>query len=196
MNIVIIDTGCANLYSLKYAIQRLGYTPIITRESALISNADKLFLPGVGTPKTAIEQLNLLNLMPIIQSFKKPVLGICLGMQLLCSYSQECSNIKMLNIIHAHVSKLTVNKLSIPHAGWNNIFIDKNQILFKNIDNKSRFYFVHSYAVAINQYTIARSYYGIYFSSVIKKDNFFGVQFHPEKSGVSGAQLLKNFLEM
>ncbi|CAL4042327.1 imidazole glycerol phosphate synthase subunit HisH [Buchnera aphidicola] len=197
MNIVIIDTGCANLYSLKYAVQRLGYQPIITREINLILNADKLFLPGVGTPKTAMEQLYLSNLIKIIKSFKNPILGICLGMQLLCSYSQECRNIKMLDIIHSLVSKFKVNHLSIPHTGWNNIIIDNdNQPLFNNISNRSKFYFVHSYAVEINKYTLATSYYGVHFSAVIKKNNFFGVQFHPEKSGISGAQLLKNFLEI
>lgn len=196
MNIIIIDTGCANLYSLKYALKRLNYDPIITNNIDLILNADKLFLPGVGTAKTAMQQLGRSNLIETIQSFKKPILGICLGMQLFCSYSQECQSLKMLDIIDTVVSKLKVNKLSIPHTGWNEIIIDDNQILFKNIKNRSNFYFIHSYAVEINQYTIAKSHYGTYFSSVIKKNNFFGVQFHPEKSGVSGAQLLKNFLEM
>jgi imidazole glycerol-phosphate synthase subunit HisH len=196
MNVIIIDTGCANLYSLKYALKRLNYNPIITKNIDLILNADKLFLPGVGTPKTAMKELYQSNLITTIQSFKKPILGICLGMQLFCSYSQECQGFKMLDIIDTVVSKLKVNKLSIPHTGWNEILIDNDQILFKNIKNRSNFYFIHSYAVGINQYTIAKSYYGTYFSSVIKKNNFFGVQFHPEKSGVSGAQLLKNFLEI
>ncbi|CAL4319128.1 imidazole glycerol phosphate synthase subunit HisH [Buchnera aphidicola] len=196
MNIIIIDTGCANLYSLRYAIQRLGYNPIITREINLILNADKLFLPGVGTPKTAMQQLHLSNLIKIIKNFTKPVMGICLGMQLLCSYSQECQGLKMLNVIDTVVSKLKVDKLSIPHTGWNEIIINNNSTLFRNIRNKSRFYFVHSYAVEINKYTIASSYYGTFFSAIVKKNNFLGVQFHPEKSGESGAQLIKNFLEI
>ncbi|WP_343192247.1 imidazole glycerol phosphate synthase subunit HisH [Buchnera aphidicola] len=196
MNIVIIDTGCANLFSLKYAIQRLGYNPVITKNIKMIEFADKLLLPGVGTPISAMEQLHKFDLVTVIKNFKKPILGICLGMQLFCLYSQECNRVKMLGIINSVVVKLTVNKLSIPHMGWNTVISYDQEFLFRGIKPKSKFYFVHSYMLEMNKYTIAYSDYGGYFSAVIRKKNFFGVQFHPEKSGFVGAQLLKNFLEI
>lgn len=196
MKIIIVDTGCANLYSLKIAIQKIGYTPIITKDINIILKADKLILPGVGTVLFGMKTLYALNLIKVIQSFKNPVLGICLGMQLFCSDSEESYGVKMLNIIQDSLIKFKNDDLSVPHTGWNTVIFNENHILSKGIEQESYFYFVHSYMLNINQYTISHSYYGVYFSSIIQKDNFFGVQFHPEKSGFLGSTLLKNFLEI
>jgi len=196
MKIVIVDTGCANLYSLQIAIQKIGYSPVITKDIDVIFQADKLILPGVGTVLSGMKTLYELNLIKIIQYFKNPVLGICLGMQLFFSDSEESYGVKMLNIMHASIVKFKNTGLSIPHTGWNTVRFNENHILFKGIKQESYFYFVHSYMLHVNKYTIAYSYYGVYFSAVIQKDNFFGVQFHPEKSGFLGSKLLNNFLEI
>ncbi|QCI15795.1 imidazole glycerol phosphate synthase subunit HisH [Buchnera aphidicola] len=196
MEVVILDTGCANLASIKIAISKLGYNPTITTEPSIILKSQKMFLPGVGTASAVMQILSEKKLINIIKNFKKPVLGICLGMQLLCASSEECNGVKTLGIIKSSILRLQTNNLSLPHIGWNQIEFQKSHALFKNIPNKSRFYFVHSYILPINQYALSTTNYGVNFSSVIQKNNFFGVQFHPEKSGKIGAQLLKNFLEM
>ncbi|CAL4042119.1 Imidazole glycerol phosphate synthase subunit HisH [Buchnera aphidicola (Tetraneura ulmi)] len=196
MKIVILDTDCSNLLSVKLSIERLGYFPEITCNSSRILSADRVIFPGIGTALSIMNKLNKFNLIKTIKKFKKPMLGICLGMQVLSSFSMESNGIKMLGIIDSNVSLLESNGLVLPHIGWNNVFIKDNHPLFKNINNKSRFYFVHSYSFPIGQFTIASSFYGQEFSAVIQKDNFFGVQFHPEKSSFVGSQLLKNFLEI
>ncbi|WP_343152889.1 imidazole glycerol phosphate synthase subunit HisH [Buchnera aphidicola] len=196
MNIMILDTGCANLASLKYSIKKLGFNVIISSNIDELSTSDKLFIPGVGTPMAAMQQIKLNNLYSFIKNYKKPVLGICLGMQLLCRISEECLDVKMLNIFHIKVIRIKAKGIALPHNGWNVINWDNENILFKNIDRKERFYFLHSYALPINKYTICKSNYGINFSAAIQKNNFFGVQFHPEKSGSIGSKLIKNFLEI
>ncbi|QIQ42157.1 MAG: imidazole glycerol phosphate synthase subunit HisH [Buchnera aphidicola (Microlophium carnosum)] len=196
MNIVIVDTGCANLTSIKVAIKNLGYDPIITSAPSIISQSKKIFLPGVGTASSAMNFLFQKNIVSIIQKFKQPILGICLGMQLFCDFSEECNGVKTLGIIKSSALRLKTNHLPLPHIGWNQIIFHTEHPLFKKIPNHSRFYFVHSYIVPINKYTLSTTNYGLDFSSVIQKNNFFGVQFHPEKSGNIGSQLLKNFLEM
>ncbi|AHG60266.1 imidazole glycerol phosphate synthase subunit HisH [Buchnera aphidicola] len=196
MDIVIVDTGCANLTSIQVAIKRLGYNSIITSQPSILSKSKKIFLPGVGTASAVMKVLSEKKLINIIRDFKKPILGICLGMQLLCNFSEECQGVKTIGIIPTAVLRLKTNNLPLPHIGWNQIAFDTFHPLFEKISNNSRFYFVHSYIVPINQYTLSTTDYGINFSSVIQKNNFFGVQFHPEKSGHVGSQLLKNFLEM
>ncbi|MDX8000406.1 imidazole glycerol phosphate synthase subunit HisH [Xenorhabdus sp. Reich] len=196
MNVVILDTGCANLASVAYAIRRLGYDPIVSLDADIVRSADKLFLPGVGTATAAMEQLKQRQLIPLISSLTQPVLGICLGMQLLAAVSAEGNNVPLLNLIDAPVEKMTTAGLPLPHMGWNQVQAQKNHPLFRHIADNTRFYFVHSYALPVGDYTIAQTEYGNTFSSAITKDNFFGVQFHPERSGAAGAQLLKNFLEM
>lgn len=196
MTITIIDTSCANIFSLKYAIERLGYNVLITKNKNDILKSTKIFLPGVGTAFSVMTILNQLELVDVIKKCVQPVLGICLGMQLLCSFSDETNGVKMLNIIDVPVHFLKSNILPIPHNGWNNVCVCKYNPLFYGIENNSRFYFLHSYALHDNIYTIAKTLYSIYFSSAVQYKNFFGVQFHPEKSGLVGAQLLKNFLEM
>lgn len=194
--VVIFDTGCANLSSVAYAIQRLGYQPVITRDAALIKAADKLLLPGVGTAQAAMGLLAERDLITLIKAATQPVLGICLGMQLLGSHSEESGGIPMLGLIETPVQKMTDHGLPLPHTGWNRVTPLAGNPLFRDIDDHAYFYFVHGYALSLCQHTIAQTHYGEAFSAAVQKENFFGVQFHPERSGAVGAQLLKNFLEM
>ncbi|QCI27085.1 imidazole glycerol phosphate synthase subunit HisH [Buchnera aphidicola] len=196
MNIVILDTNCSNLLSVKLSIKKLGYHPIISSDVNIISHADKLLIPGVGSASEIITQLSKKKLINVIKNISCPTLGICLGMQLLSSFSSESHGVKMIGIIDVPVQLLDSKELPLPHTGWNQITITKSNPLFKDINSGSWFYFIHSYAFPINEYTIANSFYNVYFSSAIQKNNFFGVQFHPEKSGLLGSKLLLNFLEM
>lgn len=196
MNVVILDTGCANLSSVTYAVQRLGYQPEVSRDPAIVLRADKLFLPGVGTAQAAMEQLVQRELIELIKACTQPVLGICLGMQLLAESSEESGGIKTLGIIDTPVKQMADLGLPLPHMGWNQVTSQAGNPLFRGIEDGAYFYFVHSYAMPICSSTIAQANYGEPFTAAVQKDNFFGVQFHPERSGAAGAQLLKNFLEM
>ena len=196
MNVVILDTGCANLSSVKWAVERLGYTPDVSRDPDVVLRADKLFLPGVGTARAAMNQLEERDLVDLIKACTQPVLGICLGMQLLGSSSEENGGISTLGIIDAECGLMDTRGLPLPHMGWNQITAQAGNHLFRGIDEESYFYFVHSYAMPVNASTIAQCDYGQPFTAAVQKDNFYGVQFHPERSGKAGAQLLKNFLEM
>ncbi|WP_114193613.1 imidazole glycerol phosphate synthase subunit HisH [Edaphovirga cremea] len=196
MNVVILDTGCANLSSVAYAVQRLGYQPQISRDPEIVLRADKLFLPGVGTAQAAMDQLVERELIDLIKTCTQPVLGICLGMQLLASSSEENGGIATLGIIDTPVTKMTDFGLPLPHMGWNQVSAQAGNHLFRGIEDGAYFYFVHGYAMPICPDTIAQANYGEPFTAAVEKDNFFGVQFHPERSGAAGAKLLKNFLEM
>ncbi|QCI26641.1 imidazole glycerol phosphate synthase subunit HisH [Buchnera aphidicola (Thelaxes californica)] len=196
MSIVIVDTHCANLASLKWAILKLGYTVEVTNNPSIILNAKKIILPGVGTAREAMKQLTLHNLSEALCICTQPVLGICLGMQLFGSFSSEGGIVKGLNIINSSIRVFKKNIYPIPHMGWNTISIKKKCSLLKGITNMDRFYFVHSYIFPMMKYTLASTYYGEDFSSIIHFNNFYGVQFHPEKSGVVGSIFLRNFLEL
>lgn len=196
MKVVILDTGCANLSSVKWAVQRLGYQPEVSRDADVVLNADKLFLPGVGTAQAAMNQLRERELIDLIKACTQPTLGICLGMQLLGSKSDESGGITTLGIIDAPVKKMIDHDLPLPHMGWNKITPQVGHHLFRGIDDGAYFYFVHSYAMPVNEHTIAQCAYGEPFTAAVQKENFYGVQFHPERSGWAGAQLIKNFLEM
>ncbi|MTD42715.1 imidazole glycerol phosphate synthase subunit HisH [Erwinia sp. CPCC 100877] len=196
MNVVILDTGCANLSSVKWAIQRLGANPTVSRDPEVVQRADRLFLPGVGTARAAMTQLRERDLIGLITRCTQPVLGICLGMQLLARSSAEGDNIDTLGIIDQPVVKMVDRGLPLPHMGWNRVFRESDNPLFRDIDDGAYFYFVHGYAMPVSESTIARCDYGDTFSAAVQKENFYGVQFHPERSGRAGAQLLKNFLEM
>jgi len=196
MNVVILDTGCANLSSVKYAVQRLGYEPQVSRDPEIVLHADKLFLPGVGTVQAAMEQLEQRELIDLIKACTQPVLGICLGMQLLGSGSDESGGVATLGIIDTPVQRMQDLGLPLPHMGWNQVIANADSHLFRGIDENAYFYFVHGYAMPICESSIAQTLYGEAFTAAVQKDNFFGVQFHPERSGAAGAQLLKNFLEM
>lgn len=199
--IVIIDTGCANFTSVKSALDKLDANVKISFDFDDIKNADKLILPGVGTAKAAMSKLNERNLVDIIKERTQPILGICLGMQMLAKLSEEKVNqddptIDCLGIIDAKVKLMQVGNLRLPHMGWNQVDVAKDHPLFKGIKNNSYFYFVHSYAMELNDCTVGTCQYGEKFTAVVQNKNFMGTQFHPEKSGKVGAQLLKNFLEM
>lgn len=199
--ITIIDTGCANLSSVKVAFDRLGVQTLISYNPADIINADKLILPGVGTAKAAITIMKERNLIELLREAKQPLLGICLGMQLLGQASEESMDDKLesvecLNIVSSSVKKMSVGNLRLPHMGWNQVNVKNDHPLFKNIPNNSYFYFVHSYAMELSANTVATCNYGLDFTAVVQKDNFMGTQFHPEKSGAVGAKLLTNFVEL
>lgn len=196
MKVVILDTGCANLSSVIYAVQRLSYQPKVSRVPEIVRHADKLLLPGVGTAQAAMNQLRQLALIDLIKACSQPVLGICLGMQLLAASSEENGGISTLGIIDTPVKQMADCGLPLPHMGWNQISVQAGHPLFRGIKDGAYCYFVHSYAMPICTSTIAQANYGALFSAAVQKDNFFGVQFHPERSGKTGAQLLKNFLEM
>jgi glutamine amidotransferase len=210
---VIIDTGCANLSSLKFAIERLGFPVVISAVPVIINQADKVFLPGVGTAKHAMQNLTESGLDEVIKQLTQPVLGICLGMQLLTEQSKEgrdSDSVKCLGIIPTGVEMLCENqqkRLRVPHMGWNTCNGLSDNPLFEGITSDDYFYYVHSYAAPLSTYTVAQCQYnayanpqhsgeGVVFSAALAKDNFFGVQFHPERSGKTGSLLLKNFLEI
>lgn len=197
MDITIINTGCANLTSIQVAIKKLGYSSVITSNPSIIINSKKIFFPGVGTAAAAMKKIYDKNLIDILKKLIQPILGICLGMQIFSEFSEEGEGTKTLGVFDNCFTYLLKNKnLPLPHMGWNYIDFDSIHPLFKNIKKNSRFYFVHSYIIPVNTYTLATTKYGVSFSSVMQKNNFFGVQFHPEKSGDVGSLLLKNFLEM
>ena len=199
-NIVIIDTGCANLSSVRMAIERLGVTAQVSKEAAVIRGADKLILPGVGTAKAAMHNLQERGLVELIREAKQPLLGFCLGMQMLAQASEEHmggeSDIDCLGIVPGKVKLMQVGDLRLPHMGWNQVEHDGTHPLFNGIPSGSYFYFVHSYALEVTAATLATCNYGGPFTAVVGKENFFGAQFHPERSGKAGARLIQNFLEL
>lgn len=194
-SVVIIDTGCANLTSVRCAFERICDNVLVSRDTAVIKAASHVVLPGVGTAGAAMEKLEQLNLVEFIQGLTQPVLGICLGMQLLTQASAERS-VSCLGKVEAVVSPLEkVENLPLPHMGWNKL-TDLKAPLFDGIDEGSYVYFVHSFAVPLGDYTQASSEYGQAFSASIASNNFYGVQFHPERSGKVGSKILSNFLSI
>ena len=193
-NLIIIDTGCANLSSVKFAFDRLGIQAEISRDFDKIKSADKLLLPGVGTAIAAIKNLQDRQLIETIRNATQPMLGICLGMQLMTEFSTE-GNVETLRLMSGKTELIPNTGFPLPHMGWNRVRYEQDHPLFAGIEQDSHFYFVHSYAVLPNENTIATSHYGVDFSAAIASKNFYGVQFHPERSGKNGAQLLKNFVE-
>ena len=195
MNVVIIDTSCANLSSLKFGVERLGYKVAVTDNAEQIKNADKVFLPGVGAAGAAIRIIKEKGIPEIVKSLEQPVLGICLGMQLMTEHSAE-GNVDCLGLIPGNVRPIKADGLRLPHMGWNTLTEIKDSPLFEGISQQDYFYFVHSLCVAPSEYTLATCDYGQSFSASIHHKNFYGVQFHPERSGKSGARVIQNFLEM
>ncbi|UII79663.1 imidazole glycerol phosphate synthase subunit HisH [Flagellimonas sp. CMM7] len=193
MKIVIINYGAGNIQSIKFAVQRLGYDAILSDNVEEIQNADKVIFPGVGEASSAMLKLQASGLEKTITMLKQPVLGICLGMQLMCNFSEE-GDTQGLGIFDLNVIKFP-KSVKVPQIGWNQISNLKSD-LFKNIPENSHIYLVHSYHAPIGDETIAESEYAFAYSAALQKDNFYGTQFHPEKSSDVGAQILKNFLEL
>ncbi|RUO59520.1 imidazole glycerol phosphate synthase subunit HisH [Pseudidiomarina insulisalsae] len=195
MSLVIVDTSCANLSSVKFAFERLGVQPVISADATVIRNAGKVVLPGVGTAKAAMRNLRQLELVDTLSSLEQPVLGICLGMQLLTEWSAE-GDVDCLGLIPARTVALESQGRPLPHMGWNTVNEAGHNPLLRGIQAPAYCYFVHSYAVAPDITTIATTDYGQRFASMIRSKNYFGAQFHPERSGAVGAQILKNFMEL
>ncbi|HEX8547756.1 MAG TPA: imidazole glycerol phosphate synthase subunit HisH [Cytophagaceae bacterium] len=193
MNVAILKYNAGNTQSVIYALNRLGIEPIVTDSAEELANADKVIFPGVGEASTAMNFLYNKNLSEVIKGLKQPVLGICLGLQLLCEYSEE-NDTKGLGIFPITVKRFPA-KDKVPHMGWNNIF-DLRGPLYKNMDALEYTYFVHSYYAEMSEYTSATSDYILPFSAGLQKDNFYAVQFHTEKSSTAGAKILKNFLDL
>ncbi len=193
--VVIIDTSCANLSSLKFGIERLGYQVEVSDKADVIKSADKVFLPGVGAAGAAMEIINGKGIPQIVRELEQPVLGICLGMQLMTEFSAE-GNVDCLGLIPGQVKPLQAEGLRLPHMGWNTLSQISDHPLFEGITGQDYFYFVHSLCVNPSEYTIAQCEYGQAFSASLCNGNFMGVQFHPERSGKSGARVIQNFLEM
>jgi len=200
---VIVDTGCANLSSVKFAVERLGFQVTITDDIEQIKSADKVILPGVGNAKHAMANIIKKGLVETLQNLTQPVLGFCLGMQLMAESSTEGkessaqdNKVDCLGLIPTKVSPLNAKGNRLPHMGWNTLTKVANHPVFKGIDINDYFYFVHSFAAPISEYTIASCEYGTAFSAAIAKDNFIGCQFHPERSGTLGSKIIQNFLEL
>ena len=197
MRTVIIDYNAGNIRSVCFALERLGVNPILSNDPEQIQAADKVIFPGVGEAGSTMRYLRQSGLDIVIKSLKQPVLGICLGMQLLCEHSEE-GNTECLGIIPQKVLKFVPKAMEkVPHVGWNTINQTPDYLhhpLFNQIEKDSYVYFVHSYYVENGAYSIAHSDYVLNFSAALQKDNFYAAQFHPEKSGAIGEQLLKNFL--
>ncbi len=194
---IVIIKGCgSNIASIEMAFARLGKEPVLTTDVKLIQAASHVILPGVGTAKHAMLELQNLNLIEVIRQLKQPVLGICLGMQLLHEFSEE-GDVECLGILPGKVALLPQKPgFTRPHMGWNQLRAEKPQSpLLQGVADKSHVYFVHSYAVPVNANTIASTTHSAPFSAMVQYNNFFGAQFHPERSGTVGELILKNFCD-
>lgn len=193
MNIVIINYGAGNIQSIKFAIERLGYSATLCHDVAEIRAGDKVIFPGVGEASSAMQKLRETGLDQIIPTLTQPVLGICLGMQLMCNHSEE-GDTEGLGIFNADVVRFD-ERLKVPQIQWNTIHSLKSS-LFKEVPRDSFIYMVHSFYAPVTSETIAITNYGVEYSAAFAKANFYGTQFHPEKSSSVGEQILKNFLEL
>ncbi len=191
-NIVIIKYNAGNIRSVDFALRRLGIIAEITDDPDKIRSADKVIFPGVGEASGTMEYLRQRGMDEVIRQLSQPVLGICLGMQLMCRFSEE-GNTDCLGIFDSEVLKFKAGK--VPHMGWNALEGIRGE-LYSNLNKESYVYFVHSYFVPENQFTTAASRYGLLFSASMKRDNFYATQYHPEKSGLQGELILKNFLKL
>lgn len=193
MKVVIIDYGAGNIQSIKFAIKRLGYEAVLSSDSDEIQNADKVIFPGVGEASSAMKKLRGSGLDKIIPTLKQPVLGICLGMQLMCNSSEE-GDTEGLGVFNVDVIKFS-DQVKVPQIGWNQITGLKSD-LFKGVAENEHIYLVHSFYAPLCAETIAECSYGLNYSAALQKDNFYGTQFHPEKSSDVGEKILENFLKM
>ncbi|UKM63991.1 imidazole glycerol phosphate synthase subunit HisH [Flavobacteriaceae bacterium GSB9] len=193
MKLVIINYGAGNIKSIQFAFKRLGYDAILSNNPEEIKSADKVIFPGVGEASSAMNMLKESGLDTLIPTLKQPVLGICLGMQLLCRYTEE-GNTMGLGVFDTDVKRFA-DTVKVPQMGWN-VIKELKSDLFNGIKENEYMYLVHSYYAEHCNQTIAKTDYGINYASALKHDNFYGVQFHPEKSSTAGAKILQNFLEL
>ncbi|UXP33197.1 imidazole glycerol phosphate synthase subunit HisH [Reichenbachiella agarivorans] len=192
--VVIIDYGAGNVRSVKFACERLGLQAELSNKIEVIESADKLIFPGQGEASSSMKALKEAGLVEVIKNAKQPFLGICLGMQLMCEYSEE-NDTQGLGIFPLPVKLFSAKDVKVPHMGWNQIEALKTPLM-NGLSEKEFVYFVHSYYVPDSEWTIAKANYPDAFSAALHKDNFYGCQFHPEKSGTFGQLILKNFIEM
>ena len=193
--IALIEYGAGNTASVANSLKDLNVDYVITNKESDICKSEKVIFPGVGEASSAIRKLHMTNLFNLLRVVKKPLLGICLGMHLLCDKSEE-GNIACLGVLPVDVKKFDESKVKVPHMGWNKVKQQKESRLFMDIPDESYFYFAHSYYLPENDYCIATTTHDIEFCASIEKNNFYGVQFHPEKSGEIGQKLLRNFIEL
>ena len=193
MKVSIVKYNAGNVQSVLFALERIGVNAIVTDNIDELNASDKIIFPGVGEASSAMKYLKERKLDAVIVNLKQPVLGICLGMQLMCNYSEE-GNTNCLGIFDNQI-KLFKGDIKVPQIGWNNIYELKSN-LYKGIKENEYMYFVHSYYAEVSEHTIAKTNYGIEYSSSLQKDNFYAAQFHPEKSSDAGQQLLENFIKI
>ena len=193
-DIAIIKYNAGNVQSVQYALQRLGATSIVTDDPEIIRSASKVIFPGVGHANAAMEYLKEKELDKLIISLQQPVLGICLGLQLLCNHSEE-GDTRCMGIFDTDVKLFESTTLKIPQIGWNNIY-GYGSVLFNGLEENAFVYTVHSYYAALCNETTAKTDYGLPYSAALQKNNFYAVQFHPEKSGKIGETILKNFIQL
>ncbi|MCS6969167.1 MAG: imidazole glycerol phosphate synthase subunit HisH [Cytophagales bacterium] len=198
MNVVIVKYNAGNTQSVIYALNRLGVEPRVSDEPEVLQSADKVIFPGVGEASSAMNYLRAKGLDLVIKNLRQPVLGICVGLQLLCRHSEE-GNVNCMGIFDVAVRRFQPpleEQLKVPQVGWNNLF-DLRSPLFEGIAPQHAYvYFVHSYYAELSPYTVAKAHYCLDFSAALHKDNFYAIQFHAEKSGVIGAKILDNFLRL
>lgn len=196
MNVAILKYNAGNIFSVINSLRRLGVDPVLTDDSATLKAADRVLFPGQGEASTAMAYLKERGLDKVIKSLRQPVLGICIGQQLLCRHSEE-GDVDCIGIFDADVRKFkpTRHEDKVPVMGWNSLY-DLNDGLFKGLDEGEHVYFIHSYYVPLCENTIAKADYVHPYSAALRKDNFFTTQFHPEKSGDVGETIIRNFLEM
>ena len=196
MNVVLVDAGGTNIGSVRYALQRLGVDAPLSHDAETIRNADKVILPGVGAAAPGMAKLREAGLVDVLRDLQQPVLGVCLGMQLLFEHSEE-SDTECLGMIPGKVIKMRGDaSLRVPHMGWNRLDICKDDPVIGEVSADAHAYFVHSYAAKVSPATLASSHHGDTFSAIVRHRNFCGMQFHPERSAAVGAKLLKNFLDL
>jgi glutamine amidotransferase len=193
--LAIVDSGGANIASVRFALERLGVRSELTADPAVIRSAERVILPGVGSAVEGMKRLQAKGLVECVRSLRQPVLGVCLGMQLLFESSAE-GPVDTLGLIPGRVALLPDSPgIQVPHMGWNTVQPLKPVALLDGIEPDARFYFVHSFAGPVNEFTLASCTHGTAFAAIVQRGNFSGVQFHPERSGAAGARLLQNFVE-
>jgi glutamine amidotransferase len=194
--LAIVDSGGANIASVRFALERLGIASELTADPAVIRSAGRVILPGVGSAQEGMRKLREKNLVEVIRGLTQPVIGFCLGAQLLFESSAE-GDTTSLGLIPGRVARLPeAPGLTVPHMGWNILEILRDTPLLHGIARDARLYFVHSFAGPVNEFTLATATHGAPFAAIVQRGNFYGVQFHPERSGAAGAQLLRNFLAL